>query len=74
MNIEIDCRACDSPLECLQCVRQCPEAVFGAYPRGRRERGVPPSKWTVLPMFLSRCMACMNCVHLCPARAISVKV
>ncbi|MBE0481514.1 MAG: 4Fe-4S binding protein [Dehalococcoidia bacterium] len=69
----MDNRTCNDPLSCRVCLDRCPERVFGAYPRGRRERGTAARDWMVFAIFPSECTGCMQCVTLCPRRAITVR-
>ena len=72
MKIRINSQACRDPLDCRVCLENCPERVFGTYPRQRRVPGVRAGDWVIFPMFISQCTGCMECVNLCPETAISV--
>ncbi len=72
MKISINHELCTSPRDCRICLDRCQEKVFGIYPQGRRAAGVRAHDWAIVPMLISRCTNCQDCLNFCPPQAISL--
>jgi len=72
--IEIDRSKCTTPFECKRCLQVCPQAVFAVAPtRVERFRETDPEDYEVQAVFRDKCVACMDCVKVCPKDALRVK-
>jgi Pyruvate/2-oxoacid:ferredoxin oxidoreductase delta subunit len=74
IEITWDEKKCPSPQECRMCLDECPQAVFGIYPRDGRKPGVATTNWAITPVFLNLCTGCEVCEEICPQDAIAVSV
>lgn len=74
MQIDWDEKKCTSPMECVKCLDECPQAVLYIYPRDGRKPGKAGGNWAIGPLFLSLCTGCNICEEICPQDAIAVSV
>ena len=77
-KITIDYSKCTTPFDCKRCLRTCPNAVFMVWAvkseRGKETDKEEPGAYRVAPWFRDRCTGCMDCVKVCPVKAITVKM
>jgi NAD-dependent dihydropyrimidine dehydrogenase PreA subunit len=75
MEIHIDHDKCKLPVNCRKCLQICPQCVFKLHPTHiRRFVEIPPEDWELHISFPDLCSGCMECVNICPERAIKVRV
>ena len=77
-KITIDYSRCTIPFDCKKCLQVCPSGVFFVETlkseRGKETDKKEPGAYRVSVWFRDRCVACMDCVKVCPVNAITVKV
>jgi NAD-dependent dihydropyrimidine dehydrogenase PreA subunit len=78
-SISIDYSRCGEsgsvdPRDCGICLRACGPAVFLLHQTlgAVEENPCEPKQWRVTPVHLSLCTRCMQCVELCPQKAVTV--
>lgn len=71
-KIEVENSLCEGSFTCGKCFRVCPSLVFFAHPRSREPYKIT-SKWIVTGIFADQCSGCMQCVNICPKKAITIK-
>lgn len=75
VEITIDTRRCQVPVECRKCLTVCPQAVFRIKPlRVEKFKETEPQDWGLRVGFRDACVVCMDCVKICPQKALKVKV
>jgi NADH-quinone oxidoreductase subunit I len=75
VDIAIDRQRCPVPLDCRKCITICPQAVFELIPTNlRRFEEVARQDWVLRVRYRPDCVACMDCVKVCPQKALKVKV
>lgn len=75
MQITIDSNRCQVPIECRKCAIICPQAVFRFMPaKVERFKPTEAKDWVLYVGFRAACVGCMDCVKVCPEKAIRVKV
>ncbi len=73
MDIKIDHSKCETPVNCRKCLQICPLCVFKLHPtKIKRFEMIPPENWELHISFPDLCSGCMECVQVCPERAIKV--
>ncbi len=72
IEITWDDKKCTSSQECRKCLEECPQAVFGIYPRDGRKQGEVTKNWAIAPLYVSLCTGCEVCEEACPQDAIAV--
>ena len=74
-QIEIDRTKCITPFECKKCLQICPQAVLAVAPtKVEPLKETDPVNYEVQAVFRDKCTVCMDCVRVCPTRAIKTKV
>ena len=75
-NIYIDYDKCTTPFDCKICLRKCPQSCFEANPTYVQKFFETDKKvqhsFRVTPFYVDKCTMCMDCVNLCPVKAITV--
>ena len=76
--IEIDRQRCTTPFDCKRCLQICPTAVFSVHAirneRGRLTDKTVPGNYGLGVSYRDQCTACMKCVEVCPADALTVEM
>lgn len=75
-HIYIDYSKCTTPFDCKLCLRKCPQSCFEVNPIYvqkfvETDKKVPGS-FRLTPFYLDKCTMCMDCVEICPVKAITV--
>ena len=64
---------CDSGLCGFRCQERCPQGVFLADPRERKqERHAADPRYRIVPRFAYFCDGCGECIAACPEKGIRV--
>ncbi len=75
MNISINKDKCKVPMNCRLCLEICPQCVFQIYPTGiKKFEEIPLENWKLRVSYTDLCVGCMECVKICPEKAIKVKL
>ncbi len=74
MQIIIDYSKCTSPLDCARCLKACPEAVLADKPvKIEKFKETESKNYKLFPIYESLCTGCMECVNVCPEKAIVIQ-
>ncbi len=74
MRISIDYSKCTSPLDCAKCAVACGEAVFVMKPaKIEKFKETKSQDYRLYALYESLCTACMDCVNVCPVKALEIK-
>ena len=74
MEIIIDHNKCKLPVTCGKCLQVCPLCVFKLHPTNiKRFEEIPLENWELHLSFPDLCAGCMECVKICPEKAIKVR-
>ncbi|HUT81103.1 MAG TPA: 4Fe-4S dicluster domain-containing protein [Candidatus Bathyarchaeia archaeon] len=78
-KIKIDYSICGDgykvdPRNCGKCLRICPPALFLLHQTLGVEQKNPydPEVWRITPLYPSLCTRCLECVGICPEKAITI--
>lgn len=72
---EVNVKKCEDPLKCRKCLVICPTSVFivgGTMTYKFKE--TPSKEFKVYGRYYDRCTGCMECVKICPEKAIEVNI
>lgn len=73
-RISVDEAKCTNPLGCRKCLLICPTQVLNARPKSppQKYREIDSGDFRIMPVHLLNCSVCMDCVNICPEKAIQV--
>lgn len=63
------------PRNCHLCMGVCDPAIFLLHQTEGINEANPldPQFWRITPLYTSLCTKCLNCVHICPENAITIR-
>lgn len=74
MDVIINKKKCTVPAKCRKCLAICPQAVFKLHVgRVEKYKIVADEDWRLDAWYWPSCSGCMECVKICPLKAIKVK-
>jgi len=79
LKIKIDSKKCINPQDCNKCLNICPTGVFFLSPQGKFspkpefQRAIEKLNYKLIAPFTEVCNLCMECVAVCPAKAITIR-
>lgn len=68
--IQIDKEKCVGSLQCGECLKNCPAAVFITFPKAR-DKGKICDDWDLVADDTT-CWGCGVCIEVCPKNAITI--
>lgn len=75
-RIEIDYAKCTTPMLCKKCLQICPTAVFEIQTlkmeRLRETDPRDPGAFRLDVFYRDKCLACNDCINVCPEDAIRI--
>jgi len=75
-KIEIDHQKCTTPYACKLCLKGCTQSVFVVLPvkmeKFKETDPHEPGAWKLFAKYADHCVACNDCVELCPVKAINI--
>ena len=75
IEITINHDKCKTPIKCRMCLQICPQCIFKLHPTNiKKFEEIPPEHWELHIAYPGLCAGCMECVKICPERAIRVRL
>ena len=72
---DIKVQQCADPLTCRKCLVICPTTVFiVGNTMVYKFRETPKKEFKVYGRYYDRCTGCMECVKVCPEKAIQIEI